>query len=233
MGHYSQITNTQYFMDFKKSLKEYAEVRIDRNYSKLERFFNHDLTFMLSLLSIRWEILNCLLLENNNASITLTNHFVERMLKLSLIQLETKGINLSEQEKYSKRIIHVHNQYDHLKLNETIKHNKNKQLISEKEFHYLNTTCKTFRDSYSHAQIGVINKKQPEKFSGYMFSIDDVKKKLVKGETNFNKTEIEIPKESPTMAQLYQTESARENALEYFTNIYEILINIEKRLEAI
>jgi len=94
MGHYSQITNTQYFMDFKKSLKEYAEVRIDRNYSKLERFFNHDLTFMLSLLSIRWEILNCLLLENNNASITLTNHFVERMLKLYLIKLETKGINL-------------------------------------------------------------------------------------------------------------------------------------------
>lgn len=219
-------------MDFKNLLKQYAEVRIERNYSNLERFYNHDLTFMSSLLNIRWEILNCLLLENNNASITLTNHFVERMLKLSLIELETKNITLSEPEKYSKRVIHVHNQYDHLTLDATIKHNKKRLLISEDESYYLSTTCKTFRDSYSHAQIGVINKIQPEKFSGYMFSFDDIKKKLVNGETNFNKIEIEIPKESPTMAQLYQTESARENALEYFSKIYEILINIEKRLEA-
>jgi hypothetical protein len=217
----------------KNLLKQYAEVRIDRNYSSLERFFNHDLTFMASLISIRWEILNCLLLENYNASITLTNHFVERMLKLSLIQLETKSINFSEPEKYFKKIIHLHNQYDHLELNKTIKHNKNRQLISEDEFNYLNTTCKMFRDSYSHAQIGVINKNHPEKFSGYMFSFDDVKNKLANGQTNFDKTKIEIPKESPTMAQLYQTESAKENALEYFTNIYEILINIEKRLVTI
>jgi hypothetical protein len=155
----------------KNLLKQYAEVRIDRNYSSLERFFNHDLTFMASLISIRWEILNCWLLENYNASITLTNHFVERMLKLSLIQLETKSINFSEPEKYFKKIIHLHNQYDHLELNKTIKHNKNRQLISEDEFNYLNTTCKMFRDSYSHAQIGVINKNHPEKFSGYMLAL--------------------------------------------------------------
>lgn len=217
-------------MDFKDLLKQYAEIRIERNYSKLEFFYNHDLTSMISLLNIRWEILNCLLLENDNASITLTNHFVERLLKLSLIQLETKNINLSEPEKYSKMVIHLHNQYDHLTLDATIKHNKNKKLISEEEAHYLSTTCKSFRDSYSHAQIGVINKKQPEKFSGYLFNFEDVKKKLVNGETNFEKTQIEIPKESPTMAQLYQTESARENALEYFTKIYQILINIEKKL---
>lgn len=60
-----------------------------------------------------------------------------------------------------------------------------------------------------------------------------MKNKLANGQTNFDKTKIEIPKESPTMAQLYQTESAKENALEYFTNIYEILINIEKRLVTI
>jgi len=232
LERYTKITNTP-LMDFKNLLKQYAEVRIERNYTKLEQFYDYDLTFMSSLLSIRWEILNCLLLENNNASITLTNHFVERMLKLSLIELETKCVNLSEPEKYSKKVIHFHNQYDHLTLDATIKHNKNKQLISIEEANYLSTTCKTFRDSYSHAQVGVINKKQPDKLSGYMFSFEDVKKKLVNGETDFNKTEIELPKESPTMVQLYQTESARENALEYFTKIHDILINIEKRLEVI
>jgi hypothetical protein len=220
-------------MDFKKLLKEYAEVRIDRNYSKVESFYNHEMSYMSSLRSIRWEILNCLLLENDNASITLTNHFVERMLKLSLIQLETKDINLSEPEKYSKRIIHAHNQYDRLKLNVSIKRNKDKQLISEDEFNYLNTTCKMFRDSYSHAEIGVINKTQPNNFSGFMFSFDDVKQKLIKGEHNFEKKLIEIPKESPSMAQFYQTQSSRENALDYFTNVYQILINIEKKLKEI
>jgi hypothetical protein len=217
-------------MDYKGLLKQYAEVRIERNYSQVERFFAHDLTYMSSLLSIRWEILNCLLLENNNASITLTNHFVERMLKLSLIQLETKDIELSEPEKYTKIILHAHEKYDRLKLHDTIKENKNKQLISKDEFDYLSTTCKSFRDSYSHAQIEIINKKQPETFSGYMFNFDNVKDNLGKGEMNFEKTKVEIPKVSPSVAQFYQTQSSRENALEYFTNVYEILINIEKKL---
>lgn len=220
-------------MEYKIILKQYAEVRIERNYLMLEKFFNHDLTYMISLLNLRWEILISLLLENNNASITLTNHFVERMLKLSLIELETKDVNLSEPEKYSKRVIHAHNQYDHLTMDATIKHNKKKQLISDDEFQYLSTVCKSLRDSYSHAQVGVINKTQPEKLSGYMFSIEDVKNKLTKGETDFAKTKIELPKESPTMVQLNQTESARENALEYFARIYDILINIEKRLQVL
>lgn len=218
-------------MEYKNLLKQYADVRIERNYVILEKFFNHDLSYMISLLNLRWEILISLLLENNNASITLTNHFVERMLKLSLIQLETKDVNLSEPEKYSKRVIHAHNQYDRLTLDATIKHNKKKHLISEDEFHYLSTVCKSLRDSYSHAQVGMINKSQPEKLSGYMFSIEDVKNKLTKGETDFTKTKIELPKESPTMVQLNQTESARENALEYFTRIYDILVNIEERLQ--
>jgi hypothetical protein len=108
-----------------------------------------------------------------------------------------------------------------------------KKLISDDEFQYLITVCKTLRDSYSHAQVGVINKTKPEKFTSYMFNFDDVKNKLIKGDTDFSKTKIELPKESPTMVQLNQTESARENALEYFTKIYDILINIEKRLQVL
>lgn len=66
-----------------------------------------------------------------------------------------------------------------------------------------------------------------------MFSFEDVKNKLTKGDTDFAKTKIELPKESPTMVQLNQTESARENALEYFTRIHDIVINIEQRLQVI
>lgn len=218
-------------MNFKETLHEYAAIRINRNYSKLEHFYSYELTHLSALRSLRWEILSSLLLENNNASITLTNHFVERMLKLSLIVFETKNINLSEPEKYSKRIKHFHNQYDHLNLDATIRHNKKKKLISEQEAIYLNTICKTFRDSYSHAQIKTINKDHPDIFLGNMFSLDDIKNKLEKGDLQFNSTKIELPKESPIMAELYQTESARENALNYFAEIQNILMNIEKNIE--
>ncbi|WP_438965123.1 hypothetical protein [Flavobacterium sp.] len=220
-------------MDPKEVLKKYAEIRFDKNFSKVEKLYNHDLSYMSSLTFIKFEILNCLILEFNNASITLTNHFVERMLKLSLILLETKNITLSEPDKYSKKVNHLHQQYDHLYLHETLNHNKKKKLISEEEYKFLSNDGKMFRDSYSHAQIGKINIKQPNNFSGQMFSISDVKKKLTKGESNFTTRKIEIPSISPSVAQLYQNISAEKNALIYFTKVYEILINIEKRLEEI
>jgi hypothetical protein len=217
-------------MDFKRLLKEQAISRYDQNYSKVEKLFDHNLTSMNSLDFLKFEILNCIILDYNNASITLTNHFVERMLKLSLIELETKNINYLEPEKYTKKINHAHQQYDHLDLHATLKNNKNKNLISDEEFKYLNETARAFRDSYSHAQIGKINKSQPEKFSGQMFNISHIKEKLIDGRSDFVSTKIEIPSISPSIAQLYQNISSRDNALDYFSRVFWILVNIEKRI---
>ena len=220
-------------MNHKEYLKQYAIIRFDKNFSKVENLYNHNLSIMGSLTFLKFEILNCLILDFNNASITLTNHFVERMLKLSLILIETKNLTLSEPDKYSKKVNHLHQQYDHLYLHETLNHNKKKKLISEEEYKYLNNEGKMFRDSYSHAQIGKINNEQPDNFSGQMFSFSDVKEKLTKGESNFTTRKIEIPSISPSVVPLYQNISAEKNALIYFTKVYEILINIEKRLEEI
>lgn len=219
-------------MDLKQLLKDQAVLRYDQNFDKVEKYFDHNLNFLISLTFVKSEILNCLILDYNNASITLTNHFLERMLKLSLLQLETKNITLEQPEKYATAINHWHKQYDHIKLHDSIKHNKRKNLISEDEAAYLTSVAKEIRDAYSHAQIGAINKKQENVLDGRMFSISDVKAKLSEGRSDFTSTKLVLPAVSPSIAQLNQNLVSRENALQYFDKIYNIAINIERRLES-
>lgn len=76
-------------------LKGYTE-KVIRNYDKLERYFNDDLIILSALNQAKSQIINCLMIEQNSASITLTNYFVERMLKTALIQQEVYGLKISE-----------------------------------------------------------------------------------------------------------------------------------------
>lgn len=207
--------------------------KIACNFPSIEKYFNHHLNEMCALNSIKYEVLNCLILELYHSSITATNHLLERMLKLSLIELETKNVNYSEIEKYTRIVNHAHQQYDHLYIHQTLKHNKNKKLISEDEFIYLTQVSKTMRDGYSHAQSSVINKEMPKKFTGFSFSISEVKDSLIKGEQLKAGKQINIPSSSPTISQIFQDNVSKDKALLYFENVYTVIINIENRLRDI
>ena len=207
--------------------------KISGNFPLMEKYFTHHLNEMCALNSIKYEVLNCLVLELYHSSITATNHLLERMLKLSLIELETKNVNYSEIEKYTRIVNHAHEQYDHLYIHQTLKHNKNKKLISEDEFNYLSQVSKTMRDGYSHAQTSVINKEMPKTFTGFSFSISEVKSSLTKGDQLKAGAQIDIPSSSPTISQLFQDNVSKDKALLYFENVYIIIMNIETRISNI
>ena len=66
-------------------IQEYSKY-IDSNYEDLKQYFNHEPHHFLSLKSLRDEILQNLLLNLNQTAIFGINHFLERMIKLSLIE---------------------------------------------------------------------------------------------------------------------------------------------------
>ncbi|WP_435181344.1 hypothetical protein [Cellulophaga omnivescoria] len=69
------------FLDslFKKALEENFEHY--KHYLRNPRFY-----YFTDLKSTIGEIVKCLITESHTAAITLTNHFLERILKLALIQ---------------------------------------------------------------------------------------------------------------------------------------------------
>lgn len=218
-------------MNQKEIFKKHFADKIEENFSSIEKYFDHHLHELCALNSIKHEVIDCLALGLYQSSITATNHLLERTLKLSLIELETKDVNYSDIEKYTKVVNHAFQQYDHLYLHQTLKNNRNKGLISQEEFDYLSNVSKTIRDAYSHAQTSVINREMPDKFTGFLFSISEVKNNLIKGEKTEPGKRIDIPTSSPTISQIFQENISKEKALEYFANVYTVIMNIEMRLK--
>lgn len=218
-------------MDNKETLKSYFSERIDQNFDELKKYYDHYLIEMCEINTLKRETLNCLLFGFYTASITSTSHLLERMMKMALIKFETKGLNLSNHEKYNKAVNHAHNQFDHLKLPKTVSLAKNKGIISSDQFRYLNEKAKSLRDAYSHAQTSVINKDLPQFFSGFLFDFSEVKNNIVNNENVKVTRMIDIVKTSPVIAQIQQENSSKSNALDFFDNVYKILCDIELKLK--
>ena len=74
------------------------------NYDKLSYYMNDNLDWD-EMNYLKSEILGCLLLNYCQASITLTNHFLERILKLGLIYNDVKRSSIShidDLDRYTK-----------------------------------------------------------------------------------------------------------------------------------
>ncbi len=93
-------------------LKGYTE-KVNKNYDSLEFYFNDDLVILSALSPVKYEVINCLMIEQYQASITLTNHMVERMLKLALIEKEIYGLKISLDDiELNKKLKEATQKYD-------------------------------------------------------------------------------------------------------------------------
>jgi hypothetical protein len=214
----------------RENLKTRFSEKIDENFDELQKYYDHTLTEMSEVNSLKAETLNCLLFGLYTASITSTSHLLERIMKMALIKFETKGLTYSDCEKYNKAVNQAHVQFDHLKLPKTISLANSKGLLSSVQFQYLNDNAKSLRDAYSHAQTGVINKDLPQYFSGFFFDFSKVKNGLVNNKNVDVTRIIDITKSSPAVAQLHQDNSSKANALDFFEKVYSIICDIEKKL---
>lgn len=213
-----------------KDIKARFNNSIDRNFNSLESYFDYKLIQLCELVSLRNEVINCLLLELFQASIFTTNHLVERLIKMSLIKAHTIQFDYSQLDNYTEKLKESEAKFDSKKLSETLKLAVDDHLITQEQFAYLSDIRKNIRNPYSHAEIAKINKENPKAIVGFMFNIEDVKKSIIKNEQINLTNQIEIPSFSPAIAQMYQEQNAKEIALEYFERVYEIIIHIEKIL---
>ncbi|WP_374445346.1 hypothetical protein [Epilithonimonas sp.] len=211
---------------------EYLKL-IESNYSNLSEYFKDNLYHFSALTSLRNEILQCLLLKLYQSSIFATNHFLERMIKLALINKHTINLNYSNLNLYNEKTKEAIILYDNLNLNESLKLAKQENLINDRELENLKDFKNKIRNPYSHAEIKKIIDKAPQNFKGYMFNIDEIKESLKKGETIEIREKKEITKFSSSISQFYQEKFSVAIAEYYFKEVYEILKNIENRLNQI
>ncbi|WP_276374303.1 hypothetical protein [Chryseolinea sp. H1M3-3] len=202
---------------------------VDEYFESLRPFYDHDLRYLPELATLKFEILNCLMLGFYQASICTTNHFVERMLKLSLMKNHTKGYNYSDMETYTVKLKES-KKFDDLTLNQSLALALEKELISNEQYEYLKKIKNHIRNPYSHAHISKITQGAPESVKMFRFSFDDIKSRLGKNENLGKPESIEIPSYSPAIAQFYQEHVSKLLGFQYFRNVYAIARDIEKKI---
>jgi len=204
---------------------------IEKKFASLNEYFEDKLYHFVELTTLRNEILQCLLLELNQASIFSTNHFLERIIKLALINKYTINLDYSKPALYNEKTLEAVEKYDNLKLFNSLKLAVGENLITEEEYTILDNFRDKIRNPYSHAEIKRIINGAPEKFTGFMFNINDVMESLKKGEEIKPGIKTEITTLSSALSQIYQESFSKEIAFNYFKIVYSTLKNIEKRIE--
>jgi len=204
----------------KEQFQEKYSKAIDANYDALNPYIERGLT-IFEIESVKQEILNCLMVNLYQASIALTNHLLERGLKLALIHNEV-GIVPLPIEEWSTKFPEPNKRYGSLNLNKAIELCIKESLLLEDERKLLMDTIREqFRNGFSHADMTQILKDFPSTGTFHF--------------GNFTNpgviTQIELPQTAIHVLQpLLQEGFAKQNALLYFKYVYKLLINIEKRL---
>jgi len=199
---------------------------IANNMAQLEPYYNYKFYLFCQQKILVDEILDCLLIGLNQASIVLTNHLLERMLKFSLINSEMRGLHVGDSD-FNSKYNEAEAKYDGEDLSKNINTAFAKEIINEEEKKELLSLKDKFRNPYSHANITKILKDIPQNTIGLMYSFSEVKDALQKSEDIPQGQEIEIP--TNIMAQYNQKDIADDSAFEYFRKIFGVMCKIEER----
>ena len=164
---------------------------------------------------IRWEICMCIICGYFQASITLTNHLVESLLKYALIysafvkkkyKKKTSGIVSSLIEDMQPGI----EKYDSENMYDNIEHAYKIGLINEIQKNRLHKLRKNFRNPYNHADKGKIFGESTIPIQGLEFKNESFAAE---------KENIEKIKNLPFIQGLIQIEHSKKFAIPYFIEI--------------
>lgn len=194
---------------------------LNKNFDKFSKYFEFEFYVYPELGTLIFEINKCLILEFNNAAITLTNHILERVLKLALIHNET-GIGPIPTELWDSIYSEPNRKYSSINLGNSIEKCKKVGLITDTEKDILfNTIRNIMRNGFSHSDPTLILDSLPDESTFYQgsFSNPTELKKI-----NLNQKTIPI-------FQSIQMESfAKENSLQYFDFVFTLMKKIDLRL---
>lgn len=197
---------------FEKALEENFDHY--KHYLQNPRFY-----YFNDLKSTIGEIIKCLIIEADTASITLTSHFLERILKLALTQKEsgTQPEKIKDWNKtYSKS-----DKYSNWKMGATIKKCKELGIISKNQFNKLTDFQNTIRNGFSHYD--------PKKILAESKNTIDL---IEKSNSENKKIEGINYKEIPTLQNIFVRKFAKENSEEYFDYVFNLMLSIELHFKA-
>ncbi len=219
-----EIENKQIIKDRYNAIDSENKEFLDKIFQKaLEENFNHykhylrnpRFYYFTDLQSTIGEIIKCIIIEAHSASITLTNLFLERILKLALIQKKsgTQPSKITDwNETYS-----ASDKYSGWVMNDTLDECKKLKIISENQFKELTHFRETIRNGFSHYS--------PKKILRDSENTIDL---IDKSDSENKKIEGINYKEIPTLQNFFVRKFARENSEEYFDYVFNLMLSIEQ-----
>lgn len=218
--------------DLSYSVKEVSAEQLNQSLNEIRsRIIVNDKNVMLvsikkgnlhtlsELRSIINEICDCLIINNNQAAITLTNHLFENTLKQVLIKWDSQGRQFSKEQPMEDTFKEEVKRFDGEFLNENIKTCKERGLISDAKMKRLIELKNRFRNPLSHASYSKLfrNTKIPI-YIGSLNPTEKIEEKTINVST------------IPVFSLLAQEEYAKRYAFEYFAEIYTFINDMDKKL---
>lgn len=203
---------------FEKSFIE----KLNKNFPELSKNFDFRFKIFSEFNTLIFELNKCLILELHSASITLTNHLLERLLKLALIYNDS-GFGPTPLEKWNEKFGEPTKKYGSISLGNSIELCKKKELITTREKDILfNTIRVLMRNGFSHADSTEILADIPDETPMFVGNLKRPNDELK--EVGVNQKII------PTFQALQLAEFAKENGKPYFHFVFELIHKIEARL---
>lgn len=204
----------------KKDIEVTFNASINKNFDSFVGYIDYQTILFYDLKPVISQLINCQILEMHIATIVLTNHLLERALKLSLIY-KFAGVGEIATDKVSSIFEEAHKKYGEFTLGKSIELCKKEGLINKVEKDQLFDLIRTqIRNGFSHGDSSAILVNVPDKLTAY------------EGDLTTGKTaKIQLNmKVIPGMQGLLIDKFAEMNATKYFHFVYNLMKNIEKRM---
>jgi len=141
--------------------------RCIENLDEFQKYFDYEYNVFFELKTTVVEVSHCLMLEFYKSSITLTNHLLERLLKLALINKEV-GIGAIPIDQWNEVFKEANRKYGSLVLGGSIDQCKKQNLINQDERDFLfDRIREQLRNGFGHGDNSKVLCDLPEEMVGF------------------------------------------------------------------
>ena len=196
---------------------------LEKNFSRFSKYFEFKTKVFRfrELEPLIFQVNKCLILDLHSASITLTNHILERLLKLGLIYNEA-GIGAIPVEKWNSIFMEPNRKYSDIPLGNSIELCKNFELITTEEKGFLfDIIRELMRNGFSHSDPSKILAGLPDETVAFHGNFS--------GQGEINQISLN-QKVIPFLQAEHMENFAKENSSFYFDYVFKLIDEIENRL---
>jgi hypothetical protein len=208
-------TKTQYLAEVNELIQS-RQKDIFSNYPTIRELFKNQYDGDTELNPLRYEISICIIFGLYQAAITLTNHMIEKYLKIALIyknaDFNAEGINIVE--KIANATAKSTATYNANNMDKNINAACTQGIITKKDKTELNSIRECLRNSYSHADASKIHGNKSIPLTGARLT----EQGLQLEDTNVAKIAL-----LPMLQGIAQVKHAEANAIPYFQFVDELI----------